>query len=434
MSEESYSKGDTVDLLHELEDILESDPLIDEVGFIHPSQLLALYEGSGISTSSSDKAMHQSGGRSFADTSNQENIYFWNRDHKLGISTHVLLPLYKAAKQEFMIAFKQFKTLGSQSDKVGDSSLVFESSYDCLEIILMRHSRSLLLLSCDFMTAWNCRKLVVLKKNQLSMFIDELHLSALVLSYSPKSEQAWNHRRWVIKSISGNSSNFREILEKESELVEKLAERSKMNYRAWNHRCWLISYMKREQVFRELKKSRSWAALHVADSSCFHYRRQLLLKILEDSSCMEETVSSGYNVEIDQVWKDELDWNKTMTKRYVGREALWLHRRFLSVCWSNNILRGSSDASYNSKEKISMKHCWDTFLEDEISLLSSCLTIVDDEFEDFHAQATYSASYILWLKMQVPEFLGIELQEKLREFDLKALLNKSYPQRSSLSV
>ncbi|KAI4324357.1 hypothetical protein L6164_023905 [Bauhinia variegata] len=427
MSEESYSKGETVDLLHKLEDILESDPLIDEVGFIHPSQLLALYEGSGISTSSSDKAVHQSVGRSLADTSIQENIYFWNRDHKLGISTHVLLPLYKAAKQEFMIAFKQFKTLGGQSDKVGDSLRVFESSYDRLENILMRYSRSLLLLSCDFMTAWNCRKLVVLKKEHLSMFMDELHLSALVLSYSPKSEQAWNHRRWVIKSISGNSSNFSEILGKEFELVEKLAERSKMNYRAWNHRCWLISYMKREQVFLELKKSRSWAALHVADSSCFHYRRRLLLKILEDPSCMEETVSSGYNVEIDQVWKDELDWNKTMIKRYVGREALWLHRRFLSLCWINNFLR-----SYNSKEKISMKHFWDTFLEDEISLLSSCLTIVDDDFEDFHAQAAYSASYILWLKMQVPESLGIELQEKLREFDLQALLNRSYPERSSL--
>ena len=46
-----------------------------------------------------------------------------------------------------------------------------------------------------------------------------------------------------------------------------------MNYRAWNHRCWLVSYMTREQVLHELKKSRNWAGLHVADNCCFHYRR-----------------------------------------------------------------------------------------------------------------------------------------------------------------
>lgn len=122
-----------------------------------------------------------------------------------------------------------------------------------------------------------CRKLLVSKKQQVSMFVDELLLSKLVLSYSPKSEQAWNHRyymlhfllvalspslknqyfpedyniclnfdyrlilrlwsmnshlmhrsilsrRWVIKSISANCSNFNEILGKESEVVEKIAE------------------------------------------------------------------------------------------------------------------------------------------------------------------------------------------------------------------
>ncbi|KAI9072731.1 hypothetical protein K1719_045294 [Acacia pycnantha] len=92
--------------------------------------------------------------------------------------------------------------------------------------MLMRHSRSLLLLSCDFITAWNCRKYVLSKKNQLLAFMDELHLSALVLSYAPKSKQARSHRcviarQWVIKSISANCSNFNEILKKESELVEE---------------------------------------------------------------------------------------------------------------------------------------------------------------------------------------------------------------------
>ena len=81
-------------------------------------------------------------------------------------------------------------------------------------------------------------------------------------------------------------------------------QRSKMNYRAWYHRCWLVSYMTTEQVrhiflillhstgssqvtflyllwslvnflqsLHELQRSKKWAGLHVADHSCFHYRR-----------------------------------------------------------------------------------------------------------------------------------------------------------------
>lgn len=263
------------------------------------------------------------------------------------------------------------------------------------------------------------------------MFVDELLLSELVLSCSPKSEQAWSHRRWVIKSISANCSNFKEILGKESELVEKIAERSKMNYRAWNHRCWLISYMTKEQVLSELKKSRSWAALHVADNCCFHYRRRLLQKIMEDRSNAEESASYGHNAYIVQAVKDELDWNETLIKRYVGREALWLHRRFLSTCWINNFLTDSSDGSDHSKEEASMFHDFGTFLQNELCLLHTS-TFADDDYGDFQAQATYSASYILWLKVQVPKPLGNELLEKIRDVDLKTLLDKSCPEKSSL--
>lgn len=432
MNEESNSYGNATGLLHQLEDILESDALIDELGFIHPSQFSLLNEESGISANLSDEPVHQSANRAASSDkySKQEKLYFWNRDHKLGISTHVLIPLYRAAKHAFMTAFIQYKMGDNQSDNI-ELCLPPSVSHDHLESILLRHSRSLLLLSCDFMTAWNCRKLLVSKKKQVSMFVDELLLSELVLSCSPKSEQAWSHRRWVIKSISANCSNFKEILGKESELVEKIAERSKMNYRAWNHRCWLISYMTKEQVLSELKKSRSWAALHVADNCCFHYRRRLLQKIMEDRSNAEESASYGHNAYIVQAVKDELDWNETLIKRYVGREALWLHRRFLSTCWINNFLTDSSDGSDHSKEEASMFHDFGTFLQNELCLLHTS-TFADDDYGDFQAQATYSASYILWLKVQVPKPLGNELLEKIRDVDLKTLLDKSCPEKSSL--
>jgi len=58
----------------------------------------------------------------------------------------------------------------------------------------------------------------------------------------------------------------------------------------------------------------------------------------------------------------------------------------------------SGDASYHSKEAISMHHDFGTFLQNELCLLHSCSTFVDD-FVDVQAQAAYSACYILWLKV-----------------------------------
>ncbi|KAK4596613.1 hypothetical protein RGQ29_014587 [Quercus rubra] len=369
-----------MDLLLQFQRILESDPLIDEVGFVHPTQFATLAEDST------------------GDAAISDGTTFWCRDHKLGVSTQAVLPLYNEAKRAFIAAMEEYKRLGD-----GD---------DGLESEVMKHSKALLLLSSDFGTAWNSRKLVVSKKQQLSMYMGELLFSALVLSCSPKSDQAWSHRRWVIKSITGKCSALQEILGKESELVEKIAERSKMNYRAWNHRCWLVSYMTREQVLHELKKSRNWAGLHVADNCCFHYRRRLILRILKDSKL--ENASPGYSAEVSEVWK-----------------ALWLHRRFLSLCWMKQFATNLHDVSCHFELKISTSNSFNSFIDNELHLLNSCSTVPNNDFEDFQAQATYSATYILWLTKQIPEFWS-EFQEKLTIGNLKTMLSKVCPERSFL--
>ncbi|PSS05020.1 Protein prenyltransferase alpha subunit repeat-containing protein [Actinidia chinensis var. chinensis] len=317
------------DLLNQLEDILNSDPLIDEVGFIHPSQFITLNEEAGALPSSVGTILHSEDAvlRSGASKVNPSATVFWCRDHKLGISTQVLLALYNAAKHAFMSALERYKTymtLSVKKDTSGgnDTPSCFSSSLDILESEVMKCSRTLLLLSCDFGTAWNSRKQVLSTKQNFQIFVDELFLSALVLSYAPKSECSWSHRRWVIKMIAGKCSNLQEIVEKESELVKKLAEKSKMNYRAWNHRCWLVSYMSKGQVLNELNKSRDWTRLHIADSSCFHYRTRLMLRMLEESWHKQNPIAScSHNAELRQLWKEELDWNEMLIKSYIGREA-----------------------------------------------------------------------------------------------------------------
>lgn len=206
-----------------------------------------------------------------------------------------------------------------------------------------------------------------------------------------------------------------------------------MNYRAWNHRCWLVSYMTTEQVLHELKKSRNWAGLHVADNSCFHYRTRLMLRIREDHCHKLEDGTSDGNDEIYRIWQEELDWNEALIKCYVGREALWLHRRFLSLSWIRHFTTNLGDTSNYRVCKSRINADIGIFMDNELHLANSCSTIPDNEFEDFQAQALYSATYILWLTKQISDSQGIELQEKPNLGSLKTVLNMACPERSFLS-
>lgn len=407
-------------LLKQLEHLLESDALIDEVGFIHPSQFAALND----STVDSHGLFVEEEADTLAFDVNalkHGNTVLWSRDHKLAISTQALLPLYTAAKHAFMIALEQYKGIIGLPKEIDNISIPRNS----FENEVMRHSKALLLLSYDFGTAWNIRKLVAKEKQHLSLFMDELRLSALILSYSPKSEHAWSHRRWVIKAIDGKHPNVQDIVQRESELVKKIAEKSKMNYRAWNHRCWLITYMTSEQVINELNKSRKWAELHIADSSCFHYRQLLLRKMLEHS-CADRGSALPLDLipKVYDVWMEEVSWNKLLIKRYIGREALWLHRRFLSQFGFSHfctIVEGD------------VKAYMDSFIDGELELLHDCLTKSDNEFEDGDAQRVHAASYILWVSKESLHFEVINSRDKLRDLeDLISMLNKLCPEKTRL--
>ncbi|MCE0481284.1 hypothetical protein HAX54_038935 [Datura stramonium] len=407
---------DPLELLNQLEGILESDPLIDEIGFIHPSQFAALDEDIGTPSTSVGSVRKSTFG-----------TVFWDRDHKLGISTKVLFPLYVAAKNAFVEAYKNYK-LHCRDDKNASTCSSFSSL--SLDSELMKHSRALLLLSSDFGTAWNSRKLVLSKKQSSSMFMNELVFSSAVLSHSPKSEHTWSQRRWVIKMIAGNCSNLQEMMDRESELVKKLAERSKMNYRAWNHRCWLVSYMSGEQVLQEFNMSREWAGLHVADNSCFHYRARLMLRLFEESRHSKDQDAS-FNPELHELLKDEFNWVEKLIKRYVGREALWLHHRFLLTCWIRFFVRSDHDRSLPSDQRDIRTVDFDMIIDNELELFHSCTIVPDSDFEDYQAQATFAATYMMWLKKQLSATLAIDIQ-KVETSQLKSLLTNVCPEKSLL--
>lgn len=134
------------------------------MGFIHPSQFLALAEEAGTMVSASLETISQPEGecvsRELLGGTTPDTV-FWNRDHKLGISTDYLLPLYKAAKYAFMAAVGRYDNakLSGFQEESGEASVSGRSSsfQNFCAVDVMKHSRALLLLSSDFGTAWNYR-------------------------------------------------------------------------------------------------------------------------------------------------------------------------------------------------------------------------------------------------------------------------------------
>ncbi|XP_020108074.1 uncharacterized protein LOC109723949 isoform X1 [Ananas comosus] len=435
-------------LLRQFERILEHDDLLDELGFIHPSQFASLNEGL-------DATAFEISNRtpSDFDALNYDETAFWTKDHKLAISTEILTQLSKAARRAYFDVRSGYKDSISVNMNANRSDSVTSrgSSIELLENNLLMHSKAILILSCDFLSAWNSRKQVLQRKCNLSLFMDELQLLTLILSYSPKSECAWSHRRWVIKRIAEKCQDLQEIIDEESDLARNIVEKSKMNYRAWNHRVWLTNYMTRKQVLThiqildELDKSRKWSELHIADSCSFHYRGRLLLRLLENSyRRQEEEASSSFMSNIPFLWEEEIKWNKFLIKRFMDRQSLWVYRRFLIQCWIKLFrddclhARQLHKDHQNGSLELHTDHqnscvLLDLFWAKELEFLCECLNTPVDEFEDYHIQAQLAASYMLWITKQFPFLANSKHQERISELgDLKAILIKTCPDKTLL--
>lgn len=108
----------------------------DEIGFIHPTQFATL-------DTNSDSHSPQFNTR-----------FFWNKDHKLAISSEVLSSLYRAAVQKHLCARRNYKPIVSSCSKEDPRDLLMS------EKDLLRHSKTLVILSPNFLTAWNSRYLL----------------------------------------------------------------------------------------------------------------------------------------------------------------------------------------------------------------------------------------------------------------------------------
>ncbi|GAQ89938.1 Protein prenylyltransferase superfamily protein [Klebsormidium nitens] len=281
-------------LILELDHILRSDPLIDEVGLV-PSV-------------SADALPLEQAPQSADSASAYDPSAFWVGDHKLAVALVAARAMYSAA----LLTLKRARTAGPTS--TGDAEL-------------LQATQVIVIVNPEHYTAWNTRKRVLLRSPAPEGAASvELQLSALALSVHPKSEATWSHRRWVLRNLLQIAKSPQcSVLEKESALAQRCAELRPMNYRAWSHRAWAAQWMPPGQLRAELQASRVWAEQHVTDNCGLHYRRRLILLVLQRSPGDEVTATSpGLLVEQERAWLTPL------LDYYQGREALWLHRRFFA--------------------------------------------------------------------------------------------------------
>ncbi|MCO5552226.1 hypothetical protein L7F22_005738 [Adiantum nelumboides] len=352
-----------ITLLEQLDHILSSDRHIDELGYVHPSQLAGLHEGS----------VH-------VDDSVADPSVFWCGEHKLAISIQALVPLYNAAKSAFIASHQVL--LGTSKDGFHESGGTEDFHFLAEELLSL--TRSVVVLNPGFKTAWDVRKQIFVTLSNVGP-LEELQLSSLVLSFNPKCEEAWAHRRWTICSRIESIFPYQiteNLLQQELKLVAMIADRSRMNFQAWRHCCWLVQWMSPVQMLDELQTWKRWAELHVAENSCFHFRRCLFEKLLTDED---------NSLRMKDVWLEELEWNKKLIKLYIGREALWLHQRFLFFLWVHHFKRTDSAGSIEHPFPLA-----------EISFANSCIDSCNDD-EDNQKQIACASTFKLWVLLKCKE-------------------------------
>ncbi|XP_078369018.1 protein prenyltransferase alpha subunit repeat-containing protein 1-like [Oculina patagonica] len=241
---------------------------------------------------------------------NEQEVPFIIVDHKLGIKSWCIKPLFLFAYEKLMRSHKEEK----------DCNLSVTAT--------VQLSRAVLLVNAECYTAWNRRKEMI-STGTLSAEYD-MRFSALVLSKHPRSAETFAHRRWTIIQLEkqkGQSEFIQCCLRHELGVSLRAAESYADNYTAWSHRAWLVErfiHDKKKKLFCELQVMRLWAERHISDNCGFHYR-QVLLTHLKRLCSKSELV---------HLLLSELDFTSDLIVTYPGHEVVWCHRRFVYHFWN----------------------------------------------------------------------------------------------------
>jgi protein prenyltransferase alpha subunit repeat containing protein 1 len=328
-------------LLDALSELLDGDPLVDELGVVlllppslraPPSAAAAGGGGEAKAPSALDEKRRilralESGALDRVNVATltaaeAKETCFVLKEHKLGVAAWAIQPLFVHAKAAL------------------ESLLEAERAANAQVPQLLRVTRAVLLVSADHFPAWNARKRVIEAAaegaSRAEALQSELRLTTLVLSKHPKHGFCWAHRRWVLGRLLAldllplrAGLGDAEWMRSERRVSERAAELYPRNYYAWDHRLWLLALLERhcpEALEAELRgAAREWTDKHVGDYCGFHYRQELLRR---RRASLGGAAGGGAS---EAAWRalveEEYRYITDMCATFPGHEALWQHRR-----------------------------------------------------------------------------------------------------------
>ncbi|XP_045156593.2 protein prenyltransferase alpha subunit repeat-containing protein 1-like [Mercenaria mercenaria] len=236
-------------------------------------------------------------------------------------------------------------------------------------------ARAVVLVNPECYTAWNIRKELIELGDVSEM--EDLRLSALVLTRHPKSSETFVHRRWVLgrfienhlQSSQGSThstgsghdgfvsmeaidlnlgaaqnqqpvqngevalnvaagSDYHSQMKIEIDVCRCAAEKYPCNYYAWSQRIWLIQHCyncSTRVILSELQCTESWVEKHISDTCGFHYR-QFLLNTLH---AQRDQLRDQFSMQYVSLLQKEHKFVQELICTYPGHEAMWNHRKYV---------------------------------------------------------------------------------------------------------
>ncbi|XP_065206096.1 protein prenyltransferase alpha subunit repeat-containing protein 1-like [Planococcus citri] len=262
-------------------------------------------------------------------------------EQNLGIESWCIKDLYV---QAFNIVFKL--------TSVGDSI-----RYDASILIL-------LLLNPNIKTLWNKRKSSMLAGKSNVPF--ELNFTKLVLTYKPKSQDALNYRKWLLKVY--NHISYTHFVSNDLNLILDAASRHTNNHVVWDYGIWYLNSADTQTTAKlsvELwDQTTAWINRNISDYSGLHFRQFIIKKLISEDIvqlvdnnfkkriiltgfefigsvlkisdenviieyCQKFTTSEYSNFYLVGILLADFELNENLISFYDNHEALWNHRRFL---------------------------------------------------------------------------------------------------------
>jgi hypothetical protein len=296
-----------IDLLHQLDNIFNENPNLDEIGIMYVDSI--------------EKEKQK---KNKTPAWCAEDAFVIPEPKKLGIAAWCLRPLFEAAKNRFERLLTSssvtIPTISTTATKDGkkhrekqqqeqpnnqtnsrniqkNNTMVKSSDHPTM---MMDATRSLLILHPYSYSAWNARKSILnefkmkiidekTKLYHYQLMLNELKYLDLVFTTHPKVGESWEHRSWCIKQIWQQQQTLSSsliltplscVLSHEVDVCELIASRYPKNYYAWSHRQKVVRYMSLKSMVDDLNRTGKWCHTHVSDSSSFHHRRYLWLLLL----------------------------------------------------------------------------------------------------------------------------------------------------------